>query len=187
MAKTLVRRKRAAPPCGDPVVSGIYTLLTRQKERHAVKRVFLFGFRRPKAASTLRRLHMLGASELPLRNSPLRSEFTPHSRRGPEGPFCGSSSIYTLRTRHKSNHTVRCGYFYGILRYFKCSGQVNCPCAKVLPGAKRLYDAKAPPRRVGPRSCPASKRFPQDQKGGTQQSAPPFLHFDELPLQDGRR
>ena len=28
---------------------------------------FCFGFRRPEAASTLRRLHMLGASELPLR------------------------------------------------------------------------------------------------------------------------
>ena len=33
---------------------------------------------------------------------------------------------------HKNNHTVRCGYFYGILGYFKCSGQVNCPCAKVF-------------------------------------------------------
>ena len=46
--KTLVRRKGAAPPCGAPVLSGIYTLRTRQKERHAAKRVFLFGFRRPR-------------------------------------------------------------------------------------------------------------------------------------------
>ena len=38
-------------------------------------------------------------------------------------PLCGPrifSGIYTLRTRHKNNHTVRCGYFYGILGYFKC-------------------------------------------------------------------
>ena len=59
--------------------------------------------------------------------------------------------IFFINTGHKNNHTVRCGYFYGILRYFKCSGQVNCPCAKVLPAAKRLYGAKAPPRCAGPR------------------------------------
>ena len=53
--KTLVRRKRAAPPCGAPVLSGIYTLRTRQKETPADRLVFLFGFRRPKAASTLSR------------------------------------------------------------------------------------------------------------------------------------
>jgi hypothetical protein len=29
----------------------------------------------------------------------------------------------------------------------KCSGEVNSPCAKVLPVAKRLYGAKAPPAR----------------------------------------
>ena len=29
--KTLVRRKSAAPLCGAPVLSGIYTLRTRQK------------------------------------------------------------------------------------------------------------------------------------------------------------
>ena len=29
--KTLVRRKSAAPPCGAPVLSDIYTLRTRQK------------------------------------------------------------------------------------------------------------------------------------------------------------
>ena len=28
---------------------------------------------------------------------------------------------------------------------------MNCPCAEVLPGAKRSYGAKAPPHRVGPR------------------------------------
>ena len=42
------------------------------------------------------------------------------------------------------------------LRKLKCSGQVNCPCAKVLLAAKRLYGANAPPRRAGPHSCPAS-------------------------------
>ena len=33
------------------------------------------------------------------------------------------------------------------LRGLKCSGEVNSPCAKVLPVAKRLYGAKAPPAR----------------------------------------
>ena len=33
------------------------------------------------------------------------------------------------------------------LRRLKCSGEVNSPCAKVLPVAKRLYGAKAPPAR----------------------------------------
>ena len=76
---------------------------------------------------------------------------------------------------HKNNHTVRCGYFYGILRYFKCSGQVNCPCAKVLPAAKRLYGAKAPPRCAGPQSCPASILCGQDKKKDTLQSVSFFL------------
>ena len=40
--KTLVRRKRAAPPCGALVLSGIYTLRTRQKETPADRLVFLF-------------------------------------------------------------------------------------------------------------------------------------------------
>ena len=65
--------------------------------------------------------------------------------------------------------------FYGILGYFKCSGQVNCPCAKVLPAAKRLYGANAPPRRAGPRSCPASILCGQDKKKDTLKSVSFFL------------
>ena len=32
---------------------------------------------------------------------------------------------------------------------FKCSGEMNSPCAEVLPAAKRSYGANAPPRRAG--------------------------------------
>ena len=36
------------------------------------------------------------------------------------------------------------------LRRLQCSGQVNCPCAKGLPGANHLYGANAPrPGRAG--------------------------------------
>ena len=48
--------------------------------------------------------------------------------------------------------------------FYQCSGEINSPCAKVLPAAKRLYGAKAPPHRVGPRSCPASILCGQDKK-----------------------
>ena len=66
-----------------------------------------------------------------------------------------SHSIYTAAMFQKERHDV-CGVFlFGFrrpeggstLRYFKCSGQMNCPCAEVLPGAKRSYGAKAPPAR----------------------------------------
>ena len=33
---------------------------------------------------------------------------------------------------------------------FTCSGEMNSPSAKVLPAAKHLYGANAPPHRVGP-------------------------------------
>ena len=48
---------------------------------------------------------------------------------------------------HKNNHTVWCGYFYGILGNFKCSAEVNSACAKVLPRGKTLVRRKsaAPP------------------------------------------
>lgn len=36
--KTLVRRKRAAPPCGATVLSGIYTLRTRQKKYQIIRK-----------------------------------------------------------------------------------------------------------------------------------------------------
>ena len=47
------------------------------------------------------------------------------------------------------------------LRRLKCSGQVNCPCAEVLPAAKRSYGADAPPagRPVCQFSCRCSS-FP---------------------------
>lgn len=49
---------------------------------------------------------------------------------------------------------------------------------------KTLVRRKTPPHRVGPQLWLAPIRFTQDQKRGTLQSAPRFLHFDELPLQD---
>ena len=39
---------------------------------------------------------------------------------------------------------------------FKCSGEMNSPCAEVLPAAKRSYGANAPPRRAGPQPMSAS-------------------------------
>ena len=63
-----------------------------------------------------------------------------------------------LRVHHKNNHTCRCGYFYGIRGNLKCSAEVNSAPAKVSPAAKRLYGAKAPPRRAEPRPSSASFR-----------------------------
>lgn len=37
-----------------------------------------------------------------------------------------------------------------------CSGEMNSPCAEVLPAAKRSYGANAPPRRAGPQPMSAS-------------------------------
>ena len=121
---------------------------------------------------------MLGGSEFRLRQGFACGKTL--VRRKSADPPCGApvlSGIYSLRTRHKNNHTVRCGYFYGILRYFKCSGQVNCPCAKVLPAAKRLYGAKAPPRCAGPQSCPASILCGQDKNRQAPTGACRFLLF----------
>ena len=68
--------------------------------------------------------------------------------------------------------------FFGYLGNLKCSGQVNCPCAKVLPAAKRLYGANAPPRRAGPRSCPASILCGQDKTKGHPKGCPFVLGSD---------
>ena len=131
--KTLVRRKRADPPCGAPVLSGIYSLRTRQKERHAEKRVFLFGFRQPKAASTLRSFKCSGSAKPPLRNSPLRSEFTPHSRRGPEGPSEDLAAASILYGQDKKKHQpVGWCFFLDTWRFLKCSAEMNSASAEVL-------------------------------------------------------
>ena len=42
--KMLVRRERPAPPCGAPVLSGIETVPTGPKGRHALLRASLFAF-----------------------------------------------------------------------------------------------------------------------------------------------
>ena len=57
-----------------------------KKERHDVSRVFIFWVPPPKGRLHPSVIELLGRNEFALRNSPLRSEFTPHSRRGPEGP-----------------------------------------------------------------------------------------------------
>ena len=75
-----------------------------------------------------------------------------------------SSSIYTLRTGRKETPACRLVFLFGYLGILKCSAEVNSASAKVLPAAKRLYGAKAPPRRAGPRSCPASIVYGQDIK-----------------------
>ena len=60
---------------------------------------------------------------------------------------------------------------------------MNCPCAKVLPAAKRLHGANAPPRRAGPRSCPASIRRGQDKREDTLHSVS-SLFFADFPSVD---
>ena len=42
--KTLVRRERAAPPCGAPALAGTHTVYTGPKARHAAKCASLFAF-----------------------------------------------------------------------------------------------------------------------------------------------
>ncbi len=77
----------------------------------------------------------------------------------------------------KKRSTCKAGAsFFGYLGNLKCSGQVNCPCAKVLPAAKRLYGAKAPPRCAGPRSCPASIVNGQDKETPANRLVFLFVH-----------
>ena len=64
-----------------------------KKERHDVSRVFLFWVPPPKGRLHPSVIKMLGAAKPSLRNSPLRSEFTPHRRRGPEGPYFVSTQL----------------------------------------------------------------------------------------------
>ena len=49
-----------------------------KKERHDVSRVFLFWVPPPKGRLHPSVIEMLGVAKPPLRNSSLRSEFTPH-------------------------------------------------------------------------------------------------------------
>ena len=57
----------------------------------------------------------------------------------------------------------------------KCLGEMNSPCARVLPAAKRLYGVKAPPHRVGFRVWRASIVYGQDRKKDTLKSVSFFL------------
>ena len=93
--KTLERRKRAAPLCGAPVLSGIYTLRTRQNKRTSERMSFCFGLRPPKAVSALRDFNARGRQSRPCAKVFPCGEnaCAAHSRRGPEGPFGGSSAI----------------------------------------------------------------------------------------------
>ena len=78
----VVRQSSAKAPLPSSNLGGT------SKKKDTLKSVsFFFGSGGFKAASTLRRLKCSGSAKPPLRNSSLRSQFTPHSRRGPEGPF----------------------------------------------------------------------------------------------------
>jgi hypothetical protein len=107
----------------------------------------------------------LGASELPLRQGFACGKTL--ERRIRAAPLCGAPRVcaVSLNPRHAGSaggfrdsacnggaHSHASGRM-GILLRSKCSGQVNCPCAKVLPAAKRLNGAFAPPHAVGPRGC----------------------------------
>ena len=67
---------------------GFESPLGHQKEGQPFGLSFFLGFAAHRAAA-LFRLKCSGTAKPPLRNSSLRSEFTPHSRRGPEGPCRG--------------------------------------------------------------------------------------------------
>ena len=63
----------------------------------------------------------------------------------------------------KKDTTAVVSFFLGFRGKLKCSGEVNSPSAKVLPPAKRLYGAGAPPalwagkvdgkRAAAPKAC----------------------------------
>ena len=84
-----------------------------------------------------------GTAKPPLRNSPLRSEFTPHLRRGPEGPChrlgCDLGLGADLKgVLKKEGRDKVVSFFLGSAAHraappfrLKCAGEVNLPCAGV--------------------------------------------------------
>ena len=75
--------------------------------------------------------------------------------------------------------------------FYQCSGEINSPCAKVLPAAKRLYGAKAPPPLCGgigeqallsreARSCPGQTARGSAGAVHSAPPAPPKGCFDSL-------
>ena len=130
-AKTLVRRKSAAPPCGAPCLTVIYTVSMFQNERTSSWMSFRFGFRRPEAASILN-FKMLGGSEFRLRNSPppltalnlrrirgvgqkagfvvLRHRsFLPTQHTSEQSPLCSDAFLRTLRIGGRRYFNARGG------------------------------------------------------------------------------
>ena len=86
-----------------------------KKERHDISRVFLFWVPPPKGQLHPSVIKMLGAAKPPLRNSPLRSEFTPHQRRGPEGPyFIRTQLSFFLGFRRLKGLLLREGLFHSL-------------------------------------------------------------------------
>ena len=75
---------------------GFESLRAYQKERHAEKRVFLFGFRRLKGGSTLRAQNAWVGKAAPAQFPAAGRDFTRHSARGPEG-LLGSVSSNGLK------------------------------------------------------------------------------------------
>ena len=158
--KTLVRRKRAAPPCGAPVLSGIYTLRTRQNKRTSERMSFCFGLRPPKAVSALRDFNARGRQSRPCAKVFTCGEnaCTAHSRRRPEGRVGAVLSacrefenIQIVVTSQKRSTCYAGASFLDTWGSLNCSGEVNSPCAEVLPLAKRSNAAKAarPRKAVG--------------------------------------
>ena len=78
----------------EKVVGSIPTSSSKKKDM-TKGHVFLFGFQPPKAASTLRYLNARGRQSRPCAKVFPCGEnaCAAHSRRGPEGPFGGSSAI----------------------------------------------------------------------------------------------
>lgn len=85
---------------------GRYSPRLHQQKTTCFDKSFFVGFRsrwslHPSVIS------MLGGSEFCLRNSPLRSEFTAHKRRRPEGRFAGSVHLFCQRETKKERAVLQ--------------------------------------------------------------------------------
>ena len=121
---------------------------------------FCFGLRPPKAVSALRDFNARGRQSRPCAKVFTCGEnaCTAHSRRRPEGRVGAVLSacrefenIQIVVTSQKRSTCYAGASFLDTWGPLNCSGEVNSPCAEVLPAAKRSNAAKAarPRRAVG--------------------------------------
>ena len=76
------------------------------KKEAPAKQVLLFGVPPPARRPHPSAFECSGSAKPPLRNSPLRSEFTPQKRRGPEGPFWARLASMNTAGNYVDIHTL---------------------------------------------------------------------------------